>query len=95
MINHYYDIVSSGVFCILRKESEILINLPEIVKKRIDLLYNMIYDNEFFGESRIVNPCVEESCKILGIKSAPIKITQEKLIEYFNPKEDPYSFKIE
>ncbi len=88
--NHYYDVICSGTCDLLRNEPEILKFLPKSFHDRIKNIASIRIDSNI----KIVNNFIDECCKLLDIKPEETKISREEIERYFDPKEDPYQFKI-
>lgn len=88
--NHYYDIISNGTCGALKNEPEILNLLAKVIKDRLKIITSIRID----PNKKIVNNFIDECCNHLNIKPKEIKISQNKIEKYFDPKEDPYQFKI-
>jgi len=91
--NHYKDNLASATCHILKSEPDILKLLSPTSKDRIEIIANIRFDHEGFCENaRIANFC-ENCCEILELDMNEVKISQELIERYFDPKEDPYNFK--
>lgn len=92
-LNHYFDRLSSATCSVLESEPEILKLLNDEERERLKLLASIRIDDGYFENSKLVN-FAGECCEVIGIKAPETKISLKKAQEYFDPKEDPFSFKI-